>query len=79
MPIDITSSKVNAATRTSLPGLTGSIKPGGSVLDGILKHTSLLASKETKPFGKAPPTAFTQYAMGSVPYAGSMSYVSGRH
>jgi len=76
--MDVTSSKVNAPVRTSLPGLVPSNKPNPSVLDGILKHTTLLANKEAKPFGKAPPTAFTQYAMGSVPYSGSMSYVSGK-
>lgn len=77
--MDITSSKVNAAPRGSLPGLTSSIKPRENpVLDGILKHTALLASKEAKPSGAPPKTAFTQYAMGSVPYSGSYSYVSGK-
>jgi hypothetical protein len=76
--LDFTSSKANMRPRTSLPGLVPSNKPHHEVLDGILLHTSLLAHKEAKPCGKAPPTAFTQYAMGSVPYAGSHSYVSGK-
>ena len=76
--IQMTSSKANMADKHSLPGLTGSIKPSHQTLDGILKHTTLLAAKEARPCGPRPPTAFTQYAMGSVPYAGSMSYVSGK-
>jgi len=76
--MDVVSSKVNTHSRYSLPGLVPSHKPTHEVLDGILKHTTLLASKEAKPCGPAPKTAFTQYAMGSVPYAGSMSYVSGK-
>lgn len=77
--MDIVSSKTNSPVRHSLPGITSSTKPKETpMLEGILKHTTLLASKEAKSCGPAPPTAFTQYAMGSVPYSGSMSYVSGK-
>jgi hypothetical protein len=76
--MDLTGSKVNSPVRHSLPGLTSSIKPTHEMLDGILTRTTLLAAKEAKPSGPAPKTAFTQYAMGSVPYTGSHSYTSGR-